>query len=84
MNPSLFKNATVTIPYNDFQKALEPKENDDPFDDPTLKKNIDYLNALVRDVVSGEISDTEAKEFYLFQTPLGQVILANIQDYKGV
>ncbi len=81
---SLFKNATVTIPYNDFQKALEPKEHDDPLDDPMLKKDIDYINVLVRDVATGMISMAEAQDFYLFKTPLGQVILDKIQDYKGL
>lgn len=78
-----FENATVTIPYNDFVKCLMAASAP-PDPEFLLNQQAEYINALVGDVVNGEIPLEEAEDFAFFRTDLGKFIILNIENFKSV
>ena len=73
-----FKNATVTMPYNDLLAALEEKKELDILaDDKIYKENLKTINGLVDEFVNGDLSLKDAKEFEFFKTPLGSMVIEN-------
>lgn len=59
-----FENAKVTIPYNDFVKALMDAVETTQRKD--FKQSAYYINDLVRDVVMDKITIEEANDFEFF------------------
>lgn len=58
-------------------KHLRVLRDGDPEHDE-LKRNIKYLNTLIFEVANGELPMSDAKEFELFKTKAGKIILKNI------
>lgn len=77
-----FENATVSIPYNDFVKALVDTVESTNLQ--ALNNHARYINDLVGEVVMDKISSEQAIVYDFFKTPLGKFILLNKENFKSV